>query len=205
MPPYLLAGGTQFRSEKVIAFEVGYRSQPTSDLLYSLTGFANRYDDLRTVEPTTVVGPPFVLANKLHGTVYGLEAWSSYQVMSGWRLRAGATLLSEHLRPDSDSLDPSAVSGAGNDPKHQGLLRSSIDLASNVGFDLTLRSVGRLPNPAVPAYTAVDARLGWSATPKIELSVTGTNLFDGGHPEFGTPATRSQIGRGGLAKLEWRL
>jgi len=71
-------------------------------------------------------------------------------------------------------------------------------------FDVSVRYVGSLPNPGVPAYTAVDARLGWHARPDVELSVTGQNLFDPEHPEFGTPGTRSELGRSVYAQILWR-
>ena len=38
---------------------------------------------------------------------------------------------------------------------------------------------------ATPAYTAVDARIGWRPVPKLELSLIGRNLTDGRHVEFG--------------------
>ena len=41
-----------------------------------------------------------------------------------------------------------------------------------------------LPNPAVPAYTELNARLGWAVTPKIQVSVSGFNLLHAYHLEY---------------------
>jgi iron complex outermembrane receptor protein len=63
--------------------------------------------------------------------------------------------------------------------------------------------VGALPNPAVPAYVAVNLRYGWHVTRALELSITGENLFDPHHAEFGPAATRSEIDRAVFARARW--
>ncbi|MEI9961680.1 MAG: TonB-dependent receptor [Limisphaerales bacterium] len=54
-PYYAIAGGPDFDSEKVIAYEVGYRIQPIQKLSLSLAGFYNAYDDIYDVE---LANPP---------------------------------------------------------------------------------------------------------------------------------------------------
>jgi iron complex outermembrane receptor protein len=109
------------------------------------------------------------------------------------------------LRLEPDSGDPIGVSAAGNDPAHQWTLRSSLDLSERTELDVNLRRVGALPNPSVPAYTAVDVRYGWRPRRNLEISLVGQNLADPGHPEFGAPATRSEIARGVFLKLQWTI
>jgi iron complex outermembrane receptor protein len=53
----------------------------------------------------------------------------------------------------------------------------------------------------VPAYSAVDIRLGWRPRRDIELSITGQNLFGGGHGEFADEATRTEIARSVFFKI----
>jgi iron complex outermembrane receptor protein len=36
----------------------------------------------------------------------------------------------------------------------------------------------------IPAYTTLDARLAWSPTPGVELSLVGQNLLEKEHLEF---------------------
>ena len=199
-PPFLLAGGPDFRSEIAKVYELGYRAQPGSRLSYSVTGFYAQYENLRSVE---AAGSVLVLGNKMEGRGQGIEAWGTYQATRYWRLSAGALLLDQHLRLKPDSTDTTGVAAAGNDPKHQFTLRSSHDLALNQHFDLMARYVGALPDPQLPAYTAVDARYAWQVRRDIELSLTGQNLFDHAHSEFGAAATRSEIQRAVFARIKW--
>jgi iron complex outermembrane receptor protein len=138
----------------------------------------------------------------MEGTGDGLEAWGSYQAARNWRLSAGAFFLRQRLRLKPDSGDTN-VSAAGNDPAHQWLLRSSLDLPSSTELDIAVRRVGALPNPGVPAYTAVDARYAWRLRRELELALVGQNLFDRSHPEFGNATTRSEMARGVYAKVKW--
>ena len=198
-PPFILAGGPDFRSELVKAYELGYRAQ-RANLSYSVTGFYNQYDDLRSVEQ---VGSVFVLGNKMEGNGKGVEAWGTLQAARNWRLSAGALFLDPHLRLKPDSTDTSGIAAAGNDPRHQFSLRSSLDLAGNQHFDVMARYVGELPNPQVPAYTAVDARYAWQMRRELELSVTAQNLFDRAHPEFGAAPARSELERAVFVRIRW--
>ena len=43
--------------------------------------------------------------------------------------------------------------------------------------------------------TALDARLGWMVREGVELSLTGVNLTDRRHPEFGAAPARSELPR----------
>jgi iron complex outermembrane receptor protein len=70
-------------------------------------------------------------------------------------------------------------------------------------FDVMLRRVGRLPDPAVPEYTALDLRYGWRVRHDIEISLTVQNAADPSHPEFGAAPGRSEIGRSVLAAIRW--
>jgi iron complex outermembrane receptor protein len=90
-----------------------------------------------------------------------------------------------------------------NDPEYQGLLRASVDVASNHQLDMTLRHVARLPNPVVPKYTAIDMRYGWRARPGLELSLVLRNALDGEHAEFNDDPARSEIARDVYGQIRW--
>ena len=201
--PFLLAGGPNFKSEIANVIEAGYRAQPSSSWSYSVTAFHHDFDRLRSLEPAP--GGVFVIDNKIEGTTHGVEAWTTYQFTKAVRLSGGLLLLKEHLKLKPDSRDPNGVSAVGNDPSHQWLLRASIDLSPRHDLDVIVRHSGALPNPTVPSYTAVDARLGWRVTRDFDVSLTLQNLFDPSHPEFGAAATRSEFERAFFVKLQWRL
>jgi iron complex outermembrane receptor protein len=200
-PPFLIAGGSDFRSEVAKVFEMGYRAQPTTRFSYSITAFHNDYDQLRSFEQRP--GGDFIIGNKMEGTANGLEAWATLQATPRWRLSAGLDLLDQDLRLKSDSTDPTGVAQAGNDPKQQWTLRSSLDLSSRMELETSVRHVAALPSPDVPAYTAVDLRLAWHPNERLELALSGQNIFDARHIEFGDALTASQIERAFQASLTW--
>ena len=199
-PPFLIAGGPDFRSEIANVLELGYRAQPSPRLSYSLTAFHAAYEHLRSLEP--VGGGTFVIGNKMKATTTGLEAWGNYQAAANWRLSAGAVFLDESRSFEAGSGDTNAAL-AGNDPKRQFMLRSSLDLPGQQELDVMARYVSDLPNPPVPSYVAVDVRYAWRPLKELEISLTAQNLFDKRHPEFGTAATRSEIERGVFLKVKW--
>ncbi|MGR9087451.1 MAG: TonB-dependent receptor plug domain-containing protein, partial [Gammaproteobacteria bacterium] len=122
-----------------------------------------------------------------------------------WQLKSGYTYLKKNLRFKPDSRDPFGVQAAGNDPHHQFSVRSLMNLRDNVDLDLVIRSVDNLPNPDVPGYVTMDARLGWKILKNTELSVSGFNLFDDRHPEFGAFPARSEIDRTYYLKMLWNF
>jgi iron complex outermembrane receptor protein len=202
-PPFTqLAGGPSFRSETVKVYEVGYRAQASSRLWYSAALFHNVYDNLRTVEPQPSGGP--MIENKMEGSSNGAEMWGAYQAAQTWRLSGGFTVLRERLQLRPDSRAAGGTSTEGNDPAHSWTLRSSHDLAGGRELDVSMRRVAALPNPTVPAYTTLDVRYGWRVRRDLELSVTGMNLLDRSHPEFGPIATRGEVPRSVLFKTVWR-
>src|SRR5882762_4704729 len=170
---------------------------------YSVTLFHSVHDHLRSLEP----GPAgaLVIGNEMEGKTDGIEAWGSLQAAERWRLSAGLLVLDQNLRLKPDSGDTMGVAAAGNDPKHQWSLRSSLDLPGRQEFDVMVRHVAPLPSPSVPGYTALDARYAWHFERGLELALIAQNLFDRSHPEFGAAATRSEIERGLFLKLRWSL
>jgi iron complex outermembrane recepter protein len=203
--PGLLEGGPNFVSEKLMAYEIGYRGQPLPGTSLSVTFFYNDYDDLRSVETSPGGGLPLTFGNRLEGESYGIEAWGDYRVNGWWRLAAGFNLLQEDFRLAPGSLASSLGSTTGNNPNWQASLRSSMDLARGIELDVGLRAVDDLPNPAVSGYFTVDARLGWQVADDVELSLTGLNLLDERHAEMGNPAQRREFGRSVYLGLSWGL
>jgi len=188
-PPFLLAGG-QFESEKLTAFELGYRLQRSPVLTFSVSIFYNVYSDLRSVEP---VGGTLVLANQLEGKTYGLEAWGSYRLSETWRLSAGYSTLHKDLKLKPGSADLTSLAGADTDPSYQWFARSSMNLGRNAELDVRLRIIDGLRG--VPGYAALDVRLGWIVGKDVLVALTGNNLLDRRHPEFLATALPAEIQR----------
>lgn len=203
VPPFLLRGGMDIRSEVAKAFEIGYRAQPSADLQYSVTAFHTVYDDLRTQE----IAPSrtfIIFGNAMTGTADGLEMWGSYRMSPHWRWSVGYTALRERLRLKANSNDLAAPNAAGNDPAHTWQVRSMWDLGERRELDVTLRHVAALAKNAVPAYTTLDVRFGWKLRSDLELSLIGQNLL-GRHAEYGLATNRAEFEPGIYLKLSWRI
>lgn len=207
-PPFTnVAGGPTFASEKLTALEIGWRAQPTPRLSYTVAGYWHKYDDLRSFESIAPSGTglPAVVGNMMEGRTHGVEAWGTWQASENWRLSAGGNWLHKHLHFKPGSRDISGIRAAGNDPSHQWYLRSAANFGPDMEFDVNLRHVAGLPNPAIPSYTALDLRWGWHMRRDVELSMAVHNVGDRGHPEFGAAATRGEVPRSVQLKLAWRL
>ncbi len=203
-PPFtLLQGNPNFLSEELLAYELGWRVQPQPNLSFAVAAFYHDYDRLRTVEHVNPGADfPIYLGNGLGGRSTGVELTTDYRVSDSWRLRAGYTQLHMHLRNKAGST---AFAPTDTDPEHQFSLRSSLDLSRLIEFDTTYRFVARLKSDHVPAYDELEARIGWSPTPALEVSVVGQNLLRPSHAEFNPPASRQLIERGVYGKVLWRF
>ncbi|HKW50501.1 MAG TPA: TonB-dependent receptor [Candidatus Eisenbacteria bacterium] len=197
-PPYFLVGDSSFVSEVLLAFELGYKAQPTSELTASVSTFYNTYDKLRSLEMASL---PLSLGNGLEGRTYGVEAEGACQLARNWRLSAGYTFLRLILDVDPTSTDTQQERQEGDSPRHQAFVRSSLKLPRGVTLDASARYVDRLPNQNVPGNTVCDARLAWQPSKTAEIAVVGQGLFDSRHPEFGMPSTRREVGRSIYGKL----
>src|SRR5207245_2899994 len=95
----VLLGDPAFRTQGVVAYEIGYRVQPRASLYVDLTAYHNRYDHLTTQEP----GAPFLetepapahvvvplrFANLAHGQALGAEAFASWAATRRLKLVGG--------------------------------------------------------------------------------------------------------------------
>lgn len=204
--PFVL-GNEGFDSEKLLAYEAGYRYLIRPELLLDVAAFYNVYDDLRSQE-LRVPGSrfPVVLANELEAETWGGEVRINYEAAPWWRLQLAYARFEKNLELDPGSTDPTGGLAEGNDPDSRALFRSSFDLPRNVQLDGWLRYVDRLPSPVVPSYTELDLRIGWSPIPALDLSLIGRNLLHGSHPEFGTPTPqRKEVRRSVYGRVTWRF
>jgi iron complex outermembrane receptor protein len=202
-PPFFLAGGPDFRSEEEVAYELGYRLQHRM-LTLSLSTFYSRYEGLRSVEQANPPAPvPLVIGNGLDGQSYGAELAAEMQLLKPWRLRLGYTELRVDLWTKPTSTDATGGLGESFTPDRQVAVQSYLDLPLDLRVYGGLRYVGEISNQQLPAYTELDARLTWNATPQLGLSLVGQNLLHRRHAEFGGPAARHQIERGLHGAVEW--
>ncbi len=206
-PPFVVrGGGNRFDSESVIAYELGYRTELAPRLGLALSTFFNDYDDLRSVEPIAGAPGQSIILNGLRAKTYGAELSLAWQATDWWRLRGGYTYFHKRIL-FGNSRDINRGRSEGNDPHHQLLIQSMINLPGNLELDSVLRYVDNLNQvgPTVPSYVSLDLRLGWRPTANWEFALVGQNLVEKRHAEFGAPATRQEIPRSVFGKLTWKF
>jgi iron complex outermembrane recepter protein len=203
----LVIGNDEFKSEKVLAYELGWRFQSPSQFNLSLATFYNIYDYLRTAEP----GPPplnlpITIGNGLEGETYGAEISGTYQPLEWWRIRGGYTFIKKELSLKPASKDLNEGNAESNDPEHQFLIQSTMNLPSNIEWGFVVRHISELPDPRVASYWGLDSRVSWMPTKTIEISLVGQNLLNDRHVEFArsSPTTRS-MERGLYGKVGFRF
>jgi iron complex outermembrane receptor protein len=204
VPRFAIGGGPDFVSETADVFELGYRAQPSPQFSYSVTGFYSQYNRLRTLEPLDGGGVAF--RNFGEGSVRGIEMWGRWHPSDSLHISAGLVQQKVRTGVTAGSRDSSGSTGLStNDPDRRWMLRASKDLSDAMQVDVTLRYVGSLPRPAVPAYYEMDARWMWAVRPDTEISLIGQNLLHKSHAEFGGAPNRSVFERGVMLKLTQRF
>lgn len=194
-------GDHDFESEELIAYEAGYRLKVNERLSFDLAVFFNDYDQLRSISATdpalnlntAPAEMTFTAANQLKGQTYGGEISTNLRVTDWWRLRADYSLLQMQLHLAGSSPEPYTDRAIEHSsPQNQFALRSWMDLPHGFECDAALRYVDALPALKVPAYFAVDVRLGWRPSKNVEISVVGQGLLDRHHREFAPSFLSSQ-------------
>jgi iron complex outermembrane recepter protein len=195
-PLLTLVGSDDFEAEELLAAEVGYRVQPTSALSLDATFFHHEFDNLRSIDASPISSRVAVLAISYQGHSHGVELAANLQPLMRWRTHVGYTWLDTDVlaTPGSMILGPGASEA--NDPHHLFNIRTSIDLPREVELDASFRVVGELSPRPVPPVRSLGLRAGWRPTRRYELFVSGQDLLDARHPEFGEPVpTRIEIER----------
>jgi iron complex outermembrane receptor protein len=196
----------KFNSEKVIAYELGYRLRPVDQLLLSFATYYNQYRELRSLDTNSLSASPLIiLANSQRAESWGFEFSGNYQATNWWRLRGGYTYFEKNIYAISPKVVP-LISEAfeGVDPKNQFILQSIMDLPNDLQLDVVGRYVDMLPAiltiPKVPAYFTFDVRIAWQLT-YFEFSLVGQNLLEDYHAETGS----SKISRNFYGKITCRF
>lgn len=201
-----------FKSEKLTAYELGYRYQITQDLSADVTTFYNDYDYLET---TSVQSPvlvnngtdpihfliPVKFTNNMKGKSDGFEAAFNWSVDTNLKIALNYTYLHINLT----ALDPKQTGGETLYPMQQAGLRVFWNISNNWTLDTTTSYVDKLSGFHVDHYVRMDVNLGGQLTPTLRFNLVGQNLLDDRHMEFGTinDLNAAQIERSIFGKLTW--
>lgn len=201
-------GNANPRSEVLWAYEVGYRIQPSKNVSVDLATFYHDYSRLITYGDVQrfVPGAPVGIAetpaaNLFDGHSYGGEASITVSPATMLRLTASYAYVVQKVngpaRASREQLQ--------TPPRHQGTLRASYDLSRKVSTDGQVRYVGAVEG--VRSYVALDLRLAYRPSERLELALVGQNLTDNRHPEqvAATLTKVSEVPRSFYGKLTFRF
>ncbi|MFZ0553320.1 MAG: TonB-dependent receptor [Steroidobacteraceae bacterium] len=218
-PVVVLLGNRDFHAEQVLAFELGYRWRPLTDLSLDLAAFRNRYTGLASLELGTpyldaATGQtiyPLLTENLIDGHATGLEGLALYSPVDWWRLSVNYSYMQMSLTPLGEDLNRNRFY-AGSTPRNQAGVQSYFDLPHNVevyGGLRVLSAVETLPEivngTGDPGYQELDLNAIWHATAHLTLSLEGDSVLHASHVEFGAPYERSAIKRSVFGRLTWDL
>ena len=215
-----ISGNPNLAAERMTALETGYRAEWGAHFSSDITAFSNHYSNIiqrafvnpfpyldaqPAPLPVMHFSAPLTFINTANtATINGLELSAEWMPLDWIRLKGMFTYLKMQAPPwDGISDDAARLI-----PRTHESLSCRTDLSATTKLDFTLRHVGNIPSPTqgVPAYTAVDVRLGYTPHKGLELSLVGQNLFDARHSEFSNSTSSippNQIPRGMYAKITW--
>jgi len=180
--PGTVSGNTALQSEDLIAYEMGYRTEPADWLSLDIAAFYNCYNNLiQPYLPTGAFVPVFQQYQKAQ--TYGIEPSFTAQVQPWWKISGSYSLLMFHT-DNSDIPSNQLFLGApleATDPQNQFSLHSSFDLPNNIDIDLGGRYVDKVVG--ANGYFVADVRVAWKPTSTWEISVVGQNLLSANHVE----------------------
>ncbi len=214
-----LIGNNKFNSEKLIAYELGYRHQFSPQASIDMTGFINDYSQLRDLSfgalslstglPIQLL-QPVMLNNQGSALTYGYETSIDWKPRDNWRLQANYSFINIDFSSNSflSSTNPTTGGLKKANPQHLLSVRSNYDLSEKLQFNLWLRYTSGVSIYNIPGYATMDAKLVYRPTKNTELFVVGQNLFSQNHREYVSdfiPIVPVVIPRGIYAGAEWRF
>ena len=187
-------GRTDFKSEEMWAYELGYRVRAAQNLTIDTALFYNSYDKLRSGTvgtPSVSVSPlpphlaiPIELGNGLDGETYGFEVAAQWNVTPKWRLNGSYSFLRTQLHR-GDGVDPTLERVfEGTSPRNQFQVHSYYDITKDLELNASAYYVDSLATGDIPSYVRVDAGVTWRPKSNFEVTVGVQNLLDPEHPEF---------------------
>ncbi len=206
-----IRGTPTLQAERLDAYEFGWRWRLNQVFSIDLALFQHEYDRLISEEagaPQLILQPsphfvlPLVYANFASARGRGAELAVEWAMADRLRWILSAQRLDLDLPVVESSLN-----GWGGDPDYSWSLRARYDVTADVELDLTLRAVDQITVLNVPGYESVDVRMGWRATPNLDLTLSVENLLDDNHHEFFSEVSQARgasFGRSAFARFNWR-
>jgi len=206
-------------SEKVLSYEIGFKSRPTDDTYFDITAFYNKYHDLAagftsgSPVPMTMSMPqyvvmPLTIDNNFDAETFGVEISSHWSIKKWWRLTTGFTWFDYNILHENGFSDPRPEFQENSECKFQASLVSYMDLPGNLELNTMFFFADKLETTKIDSYTRLDLNLVWHTTDNLTLTIGGRNLLEHSHVEYdGITAgiISSEIPRTFYGNLSWNF
>lgn len=218
-----LLGNPNFKDERLISYEAGYRTMVTPRLSIDFAAYFNDWDHAQTTEPFSTFfesspAPPhevqtLMYENLMYGETHGVEVSANWKAKDWWSISSGFEYAEQRLHTRANSRDTmTAEFVQESTPDRSAQLRSHVDLRRGLAWDASAYFVNSLTNQGpfgdvrIPAYTRVDTGLTWRPLERFSISVVGQNLVKDHHIEFediNGSLQSGEIKRSAYAKFTW--
>ncbi len=214
-----LEASDNFGSEKLIAYELGYRYRISKQASIDLAGFINDYSQLRDLAfgalstSTGLPGQlilPVMTNNDASALTYGIELSADWKPSRQWRIQSSYSYLNMDISSNEGlkQLDPTTAGASEISPQHRLSVRSNYDFSEKLQLNLWLRYTSKIAFYNISDFVTMDAKLVYKPVKGIDLFLVGQNLFSQHHRGFVSdtiPSVPGRIPRGVYAGAEWRF
>jgi iron complex outermembrane recepter protein len=200
-----VTGSAATVSERLLAYEVGYRGRLSERVSVDLSLFLNDYSKLRdnnpaglycdsTGEPFNPFAPPpaclftstsiinrLVFGSGQEVRTHGAELAVDWRAVDWLRVTGTYSYLHAQLRSPYSPLTQPVV---GSNPDDQFSLRGEIAVSNDLDLDLWVRYVGGLPALNLDGYWTTDLHAAWRPSERLEVSLAAQNLFGDARSEW---------------------
>ncbi len=212
-------GNGRYNSEKLIAYELGYRHQFSPQASADITGFVHDYSQLRDVSfgafslstglPLQLLQPVFI-NNRGAALTYGVETSIDLKPRKNWRIQTSYSFLNIDFSSDNPLKNTNPTTGGSEkaNPQHQLSVRSNYDFSEKLQLNLWLRYTSEIAFYQIPDYVTMDTKLVYKPIKNTEFFIAGQNLFSQHHRELTSdfiPLMPAAIPRGVYAGVQWRF
>ncbi len=216
--PRLVSNG-HLDSEKLLTYEIGYKSRLLDNFSMDITAYYNSYNHLaagfstgmpfiETDTSTPYLVVPTEVSNEFDAETFGIELSTNLSITDWWRLSTGFSWFENNFLDENGYTDPRSEFQEDNESTYQLSLTSYMDLPGNLELNSLFFYVDELEEMGIDQYTRFDLNIVWHAGETLTLTLGGRNLFDSNHDEYDSITSgvySSRIPRSFYGKLDWRF
>ena len=181
-------GNPDLESEKLTAYEIGYRTTAIKDIYIDISTFYNIYKKLRRMvnENDYVIIPD----NQMDGETYGGELVFNWDVLMDttyihkWTLSNSWSFIRMNIHQLDKKFSNTEELNEGNYPRNMVSCFSKMDITDCLQLDIALHYIEALSAFEAPTYIKTDFHLSYQLSDNIQCQLIGQNIQDPAHPEF---------------------